>query len=187
LIKPSLYVYDNKGKKITNYKIGLNQIRSYLQKFQTKIKKEKGKRIDKRGKGSGTEFRPRLKTAHAHLSLSPKAVRSLFFSLTRGTRLSAPTSPSTSVRFSRPEIAQLPRVNPCDFVPISSPPRAYKDPSLLHPSPSQNPSRTDARLPTFELTDPQVPMNTGEVSGKLRPSPSLFFVLELFPRSRAPL
>jgi hypothetical protein len=81
LIKPSLYVYDNKGKKFTNYKIGLNQIRSYLQKFQTKIKKEKVKRIDKRGKGPGTEFRPRLKTAHgASLPLSQSGTLSLSFS-----------------------------------------------------------------------------------------------------------
>jgi hypothetical protein len=61
-------------ENFTNFKIGLNQFRGYLEKVSNKT--EKGKKVltKKTWKGPGAEFSPQPKPAHGPASFSPKLV-----------------------------------------------------------------------------------------------------------------
>jgi hypothetical protein len=85
LIKPSLYVYDNKGKFFTNFKIGLNQFRVYLQKFQLKTENKKDKISKKYKKGlRGSTPSQQLNQPVAHLPSFPNCYVPLFFGRRHG-------------------------------------------------------------------------------------------------------
>jgi hypothetical protein len=124
-------------ENFTNFCFGLNQFRVYLQKFKQKPEKKKGKEKRKKKRAPGaTEERP-----IAQLNRIPKWYPLPFvFSLTHRPHLSG----HGGFFNLRPKLAPgdcaIPRFNPHNLFPISPPPRAYKNPSLLHTFPLENPS-----------------------------------------------
>jgi hypothetical protein len=59
----------------TNFKIGLNQFRVYLQNFQTNSEKEKRKEKEKIEKAAGHRSGPSHEIAHGPTLLLPEPVR----------------------------------------------------------------------------------------------------------------
>jgi hypothetical protein len=63
----------------TNFKIGLNQFRVYLQKFQIKIKKRKGKDQTNIEKAAGQHSGPNREKAHGPPGTPTESVLSVFW------------------------------------------------------------------------------------------------------------
>jgi hypothetical protein len=106
---PCMFII-TKGIFFTNFKIGLNQFRVYLQNFQTNSEKEKGKEKEKNRKGRRAPFRPKPRNSPRPNSPSSRTGTPLpsLLLLTRGTHLAAPTSSLASTRKTRLETARSP-------------------------------------------------------------------------------
>jgi hypothetical protein len=133
LIKPSNF---------TNYKIGLNQIGFYLQKFTNKNRKEKRKEKEKEERAPGTDSSPQPKTAHGPFPSLSESLPSPSSSVAdTGTHLSSlPGDLNELNSVSGTITARNLRDSDKSLAPFAMQ-HAYKTPLCSTHLPSQNPSK----------------------------------------------
>jgi hypothetical protein len=153
----------------TKFGFGLNQFRVYLQKFKQKSEKKKGKEKRKKKRALGADFSHSRRTAHGPVKQNSELVSSPLYFLADA--WAPPVKPRWLLQ-PRPKLAPgdcaIPRFNPRDLFPISPPPRVYKNPSLSHTSPLENPSETAARLLATRADAPQSPTSFDDIAGEPR-------------------